>query len=137
MGQNSELRRYMKAITRESAERLGRHLSQGELIAYWQNSMAAPEREAAQSHLLHCDQCLALFRDVNDFFEPRRADETEMSEFEAHRAWRDLRRRLHDAEVIAAPTTQSSTGRSRFKLRLATAIAAGLMIAVTLVGLWA
>jgi len=137
MRQNSELRRYMKAISEESAERLGRHLSRDELIAYWQSEMTAPEREAAQTHLLSCDQCLALFRDVNDFFEPRREDETGMNELEAHRAWRDLRQRLHNAEVIAAPPAQSSTGRPRFKLRPAPAIAAGLLIAVTLLGFWA
>jgi len=137
MRQDSELRRYMKAIGKDTAERLGRHLNHDELIAYWQSNMTAPEREAAQTHLLRCDQCLALFRDVNDFFEPRREDEIEMSEFEAHRAWRDLRQRLHNAEVIAAPPSQSSHGRPRFNLRLASAIAAGLLIAITPVGLWA
>src|SRR5262245_4794194 len=98
MRQNSELRRYMKAISKKSEERLGRHLSHYDLIAYWQSNRTAPEREAAQTHLLRCDQCLALFRDVNDFFEPRREDETGMDELEEHRAWRDLRRRLHNAE---------------------------------------
>src|SRR5262245_27419079 len=137
MRQNSELRRYMKAITKQSAERLDRHLSHDELIAYWQSETTAPEREAAQTHLLHCDRCLALFRDVNDFFEPRREDETGMNEFEAHRAWRDLRRRLHNAEVITAPQAQSSTGRPRFNPRLASAITAGLLIAVASLGLWA
>jgi hypothetical protein len=137
MDRNRELRIYMKAARANCDDGNGRHLSHDELIAYWQNDLTEPEREAAQTHLLRCDQCLALFRDVNDFFEPRRDDETEMNEFEAHRAWRDLRRRLPDAAAIAAPTAQSSTGWPRFKLRLAPGIAAGLLIAVALVGLWA
>jgi len=91
--------------------------------------MAAYEREAARRHILQCDQCLALFRDVNNFFEPRREDETGMNELDVHRAWRDLRRRLHNAEVIAAPPAQSSPGRPRINLRRAAAIAAGLLIA--------
>src|SRR5262245_22981356 len=127
MRQNSELQRYMKAFGEKSAERLGHHLSHDELIAYWQSNMTAPEREAAQTHLLSCDQCLELFRDVNDFFEPRREDETGMNELDEHRAWRDLQRRLQKAEVIAP----------RFNLRHASAIAAGLLIGIAPVGLWA
>jgi hypothetical protein len=137
MDQNSELRPYMKAIGRESADQLGHHLGHDELIAFKQGNMAASEREAARAHLLRCDQCLAIFRDVNDFFEPRREDEIEMSEFEARRGLRDLRERLRIADILHAVAAQTSAGQPRLNLRLASAIAAGLLIVVTPVGLWA
>jgi len=52
--------------------------------------MAAAEREEARLHILQCDHCLQLFRDVSDFFEPRREDEEEIDQLQIRRAWNDF-----------------------------------------------
>jgi hypothetical protein len=133
----SELQRYMKAISDESSDRSGRHLDQDEMIAYWQGRMDTTEIDAARSHILDCDQCLTSFRDVNDFFEPRREDETGLSEIEVRRNWRDLRQRIQSAWGITSPGETASEVQYRFRLRVAAAIAAVFFIAAASLGIWA
>jgi hypothetical protein len=109
MDRNEELRNYMKAarelfvfddefgevgrapneVSRaQFDDGGGRHLSNDEMIAFCQERMSAAEREAARAHILHCDECLQLFKDVNDFFEPRREDDVEIDELQVRRAWK-------------------------------------------------
>lgn len=107
MDRNEELRSYMKAARAQfdagiedialAVMEIGlaqfdagnvRHLSNDEMIALCQERMAAAEREAARPQILQCDECMQLFKDVNDFFEPRREDEVEIGELEVRRAWK-------------------------------------------------
>jgi hypothetical protein len=106
MDRNEELRSYIKAarkffVTEEALGKGGRaqkevalaqfddggrYLSNDEMMAFCQERMAAAEREAAHPHILHCDEYLQLFKDVNDSFEPRREDEVGIGELEVRRA---------------------------------------------------
>jgi hypothetical protein len=74
----------------------GRHLSNDEMIAFCQERMAAAEREAARPHILQCDKCLQLFKDVNDFFKPWREDEVEIGELQVRRAWKEFSPQVRD-----------------------------------------
>src|SRR5688572_18649248 len=90
MDRNEELRIYMKAARAKFDDIGGRHLSEGEMIALCQERMATEEREVARPHIIQCDHCLQLYKDVNDFFEPRREDELEISELQVRRAWKEF-----------------------------------------------
>jgi hypothetical protein len=140
MDRNEELRSYIKAarelfVTEEALDKGGRaqkevapaqfddggrHLSNDEMMAFCQERMAAAEREAARPHILHCDECLQLFKDVNDFCEPRREDEVGIGELEVRRAWKEL-----------WPQVQDMIGPPRRKFPRATwlmSAAAGLLL---------
>jgi len=124
----------MKAARAKSDDGDGRHLSEAEMIAYCQERMAAPEREAASPHILQCDQCLQLFKNVNDFFEPRREDEVEVGELQVHRAWKEFWPQAQDIKKATAVATEPSRGGFS---RATLAMAAGLLLALTLTGIWA
>jgi hypothetical protein len=134
MDRNEELRIYMKAARAKFDDIGGRHLSEGEMIALCQERMAAAEREVARPHIIQCDHCLQLYKDVNDFFEPLREDEVEVGELQVHRAWKGFWRQAQDIKKATDVATQPS--RSGF-LRPTLAMAAGLLLALTLTGVWA
>ncbi|MGH9843046.1 MAG: hypothetical protein ACREEM_30270, partial [Blastocatellia bacterium] len=53
------------------------HPEEGVLIAFHQNRLPVAARESAGLHLKHCRFCAAKFEDVQDFFEPLGAAETD------------------------------------------------------------
>jgi hypothetical protein len=134
MDRNEELRIYMKAARAKFDDIGGRHLSEGEMIALCQERMATEEREVARPHIIQCDHCLQLYKDVNDFFEPLREDEVEVGELQVGRAWKEFWRQAQDIKKAMDVATQPS--RSGF-LRPTLAMAAGLLLALTLTGVWA
>src|SRR5262245_48379298 len=130
MNRNQELRIYMKAARAKFNDGNGRHLSEEEMIAYCREPMAAEEREEARLHILQCDDCLQLFRDVSDFFEPRREDEEEIDQLQIRRAWNDFWPRA-SAERKVASVVVESVRRMSFP-RAAWPLAAGLLITLGL-----
>src|SRR5215470_16980713 len=126
MDRNRELRIYMKAARAKCDDGNGRHLSEAEMIAYCQERMAAAEREAARPHILQCNQCLQLFKDVSDFFEPRREDEEEIDQSQIRRAWNDFWPRAHVEKIVA--TTFFKSLRAMSLSGAALPLAAGLLI---------
>jgi len=126
MNRNQELRIYMKAARAKFNDGSGRHLSEEEMIAYCREPMAAAEREEARLHILQCDHCLQLFRDVSDFFEPRREDEEEIDQLQIRRAWNDFWPRAR-TERNSASRIVESVRRMSFP-RAAWPLAAGLLI---------
>src|SRR5262249_30271593 len=96
--------------------------------------MATEEREVARPHIIQCDHCLQLYKDVNDFFEPLREDEVEVGELQVRRAWKEFWRQAQDINKATDGATQPS--RSGF-VRQTLAMAAGLLLALTLTGVWA
>jgi hypothetical protein len=130
MDRNRELRIYMKAARAKSDDGNGRHLSEAEMIAYCHERVAAAEREEARLHILQCDHCLQLFRDVSDFFEPRREDEEEIDQLQIRRAWNDFWPRTHARKRGAAKIVES-VRRISFP-GAAWAPAAGLLITIGL-----
>jgi hypothetical protein len=107
MDRNQELRIYMKAARAKFDDGNGRHLSEDEMIAYCQERMVAAEREVTRLHILRCDHCLQLFRNVSDFFEPRREDEEEIDQLQIRRAWNDFWPRTHARKRGAAKIVES------------------------------
>ena len=93
----------MKASRAKFDDGNGGHLSEAEMIAYWHERTTAAEREEARLHILQCDHCLQLFRDVSDFFEPRREDEEEIDQLQIRRAWNDFWPRAHTERKTRVP----------------------------------
>jgi hypothetical protein len=125
-----ELRVYMKAARAKFDDRDERHLSEEEMIAYCQERAPAAERETARLHILQCDHCLQLFRDVSDFLEPRREDEEEIDQLQIRRAWNDFWLRTHARKKVAANIVESIR-RMSFP-GAAWPLAAGLLITLGL-----
>jgi hypothetical protein len=65
----------------------GHHLSEEEMIAYYQGRAAAAERDSAQAHLAACSACLQSLQDVRDLFGPRKE---EVSAAEVRQNWEEL-----------------------------------------------
>jgi hypothetical protein len=130
MDRNQELRVYMKAARAKSDDGNGRHLSEAEMIAYWHERTTAAEREEARLHILQCDHCLQLFRDVSDFFEPRREDEEEIDQLQIHRAWNNFLPHVRNERKMAAGIVER-VRRISFP-SVAWQLAAGLLITLGL-----
>ena len=126
MDRNQELRVYMKAARAKFDDGNGRHLSEDEMIAYCHERMAAAEREEARLHILQCGHCLQLFRDVSDFFEPRREDEEEIDQLQIRRAWNDFWPRVRTERKVTSRIVES-VRRISFP-SAAWGLAAGLLI---------
>jgi hypothetical protein len=148
MDRNEELRNYLKAASelfvfdgefgevghaqKEVARAQfdaggGRHLSNDEMITFCQERMSGAEREAARPHILHCDECLQLFKEVNDFFGPRREDKVKIDELQVRRAWKEFWPQARDIkEAISDAIEPPHGGISRAKWLMAAA--AGLLL---------
>jgi hypothetical protein len=85
MRHREEFRTYMKAANGSSDDR---HLTEAQVIAYCRNEMSVAEHEAAETHLVGCEQCITLFRNARDFLEPAGEDEKEVTAAETDGAWR-------------------------------------------------
>jgi cell division protein FtsB len=73
------------------------HASNDDLIDYMGGRLAEPAHERIQSHLVECDECLDLFRDVRDFFESHRGAEPLITGGIANE-WQALWKRITDEE---------------------------------------
>ena len=125
----------MKAARAKSDDGDGSHLSEAEMIAYCQGRIA--EREAARPHILQCDQCLQLFKDVNDFFEPQREDEIEVGELQVRRAWKEFWVQAQcTQETMAGAIEPSHSGYSRVIWLIAAAAGLLLMLGLAAVFAW-
>ena len=133
-----EFRAYMKAANRTSGNDQDRHLSEAQMIAYCRGEVSAAEREAAEAHLVGCEQCIALFRNARDFLEPARADEEEVTAAQAGEDWQSLLARVQTASSTTAGDAGTKVGQSDFQRlrdkkpslasRVALALAASLLI---------
>ncbi|MGH9873456.1 MAG: zf-HC2 domain-containing protein [Pyrinomonadaceae bacterium] len=135
MTNGEEFRAYMKAANRNRGNEDDRHLSEPRMIAYCRGEMSEAEREAAQSHLVECEQCIALFRSAGDFLEPAGANDDEIATAETNDEWQSLWRRVQEVSSTNAGTTvaQDEFQRRRdrklpFTSRITLALAASLLI---------
>jgi hypothetical protein len=121
---------YMKAVNGEFDHDLGCHPNEQELIDYQRGRLDEGEREKIQSHLVQCDDCLAAFKDVSDFFDPPRAGEETIGQVDVKDEWKTFQRRVLTEEFLAAPapaprrTGYSLSGRAMF------ALAAGVILVI-------
>jgi hypothetical protein len=141
MTDEEEFRVYMKAAQTSMSDD-GQHLSEAGMIAYHRRAMSDAEREAAQAHLVSCEQCVELFRSARDFVEAPGPDDKEVSAAETADAWRSLLQRLPNTAAVEAAETnvlRSDFSRSRDRKfpgsRLTLALAASLLISFGVLGL--
>lgn len=99
----------MKAANRASDNNDEGHLSEPQVIAYCRNEMPAAEHEAAEAHLVWCEQCIALFRNARDFLEPALDDEQEITAAETGEAWRSLWQRVQPDASTNIPAGKTAT----------------------------
>ena len=109
MTNGEEFRAYMKAANRTSGSNDNRHLTEAQAIAYCRNEMSAPEHEAAEAHLIWCEQCITLFRNARDFLDPAGDDEQEVSSAETDEAFRSLWQRVQSDASENDRTSDTAT----------------------------
>lgn len=138
MDRNRELRIYMKAACAKFDDGSGRHLSEDEMIAFCQERMAAPERETARSHLVRCGECLQLFRDARDFFDPDREGEPAVVDVEIRRGWKELLNHIRADEATGAlfGRRRRAFAASRASLALAASVLLAIGLSAFLALLW-
>lgn len=143
MTHREEFRAYMKADNRTSGGNDERHLTEAQVIAYCRNEMSAAEHEAAEAHLVTCEQCITLFRNARHFLEPARDDEQEITAAETDEAWRSLWQNVRSETSTNGPTAAAATvvsgdfqgGRGNKRLtRITFALAASLLISFAALG---
>jgi len=132
---SGELVSTMKPHNQELLFDSKHHPSNGEMIEYVGGRVTQTAHEDIQSHLVECDECLALFKDVRDFFESHRKDEPIIT-VDITPEWRALWNRIKDEE-----TTEDRVpdGRRRgFWTSPSVSLAVAAMLLVVLaIGTWA
>lgn len=143
MRNGHEFRAYMKEQNRTSGRNDERHLTEAQVIAYCRNEMPAAEHEAAEAHLVWCEQCIALFRSAREFLEPAREVEQPIAAAETDDAWRSLWQRVQSETPKDVRTGETATvvsgdfqrARDSKRLsRLTFALAASLLISFAALG---
>src|SRR5512132_196718 len=89
------------------------HPTDEQLISYVGGNLPAPAQERVQAHLVDCDQCLELLKDVEHFFESPRQDEELIGEERLH-AWAELWKRIQVADrssVVVLPAKSRINSR--------------------------
>jgi hypothetical protein len=137
-----EFKRYLQAAGEIADEptnknRRGDHLSEQTLIAFVNHTLPVLNREAVKTHLADCEVCAMKLEDARDFFDPLRAGETELSEFEQRRQWRDLREKLPFSELRTVRTERSQVRIHRpfyRNSRAMLALAACLLLTTSVTG---
>lgn len=73
------------------------HPSDEQLVDYLRGQLDEAGHESVQAHLVDCDQCLELFRDVRHFFESNRKNE-QIITVDVTQEWRKQWNRVKDEE---------------------------------------
>ena len=101
MTQREEFRLYMKAANDTPGNHGDGHLNEAQMLAYCRGEISAPEREAAEAHLVDCESCIALFRSARDFLEPASENEA-IGEAEMITAWQTTWSRAREEDSVPA-----------------------------------
>ena len=110
------------------------HPTDGDLIAYLYRRLPESRNEEVQAHLIECEGCLELFKDVRDFFDLHREGEQMLTEDIAHE-WKSVWRRVKNDERAQETLPEKSKTLRRLNAQAILAIAAMLLIMMG-VGLW-
>src|ERR1041384_3411659 len=94
MTRNEQFRLYMKAAN-ETSGKHGDHLNEAQMLAYCRGLIPTAEREAAESHIVECEQCITLFRSARDFLEPGFENEV-IDKAEMNLTWQSTGSRVRD-----------------------------------------
>lgn len=135
MNLNGDLKKYMQALGDISDQRPSaefHHPTEAAWIDFSKNRLGSLERNSLEGHLSDCLPCSTTLTDIQDFFDPPRPGEQDLSEFEAHQQWRELREKINCAESALISTPK----RTRLTIsRSLMAIAAGLLLTTGTLGL--
>lgn len=139
MNERDEARIYMNAVIPRLEDVAGPHPGVEALAAYQQSRLSGSARALVRDHLVTCDECLALFKDANDFFAPPPEGREDVSEVEIRREWKALWGQIKAEEGAAATAGAVAPRPSAPRLRkgLPLALAAGLAVAAALPLAWA
>jgi hypothetical protein len=72
------------------------------MLAYCRGLIPTAEREAAESHIVECEQCITLFRSARDFLEPGFENEV-IDKAEMNLTWQSTWSRVRDEGEPAGP----------------------------------
>ena len=111
------------------------HASNDDLIDYMGGRLSETTHDRIQSHLVECDECLDLFRDVRDFFESHREGEQVITANIAHE-WKSLWERAKDEKEVQDRLVDVRRNSLRNHPWVSFALAATLLVVVAL-GIWA
>lgn len=112
--------------------RRGEHPPGEELCAYGEGELDGARRARLQEHLTTCAECAALVAD-QAVFPALPAGDDEPGDFAVAAAWRDFNDRL-EAEGVRAATPAAARPWQRPAVALA--VAAGLLVACLVLGVW-
>ncbi len=131
----------MSTISQFDGEDIGQHIRAAELLALLKRSLTPAQTARLQNHLPGCEQCQALYQDVNDFALPRRAEEAVVSEAQIQASWNQLKAQLLPAQppvAIAAPRPMALAAAAGASWRWALPLAAALLLTLSVVSvkLW-
>ena len=125
----------MKPDNQELQYDSNHHPSNGEMIDYVGGRVTQTAHEDIQSHLVECDECLELFKDVRDFFESRRKDEPIITA-NITPEWRALWNRIKDEETTEDRVPDGRRRGFRPSPSVSFALAAMLLVGLA-IGIWA
>jgi hypothetical protein len=109
------------------------HPGDEQLNDYLGGRLEKTAHESIQAHLVECDDCLAAFRDVRDFFESRRDGEPIINE-DIAQEWQSFWTRIQADDE--KPEVLPERRPSRFRLNPAWAFVLSAILLVA-IGIWA
>ena len=127
----------MKQVNLNTQDNIELHPSDTEWFDYLGGRLAEAAHEEVQAHLVDCDRCLELFRDMREFFDSHRAGEsmiTEDVEKQWVAVWNRIEKESQTSGQNEAPLILPV--RSRFNSVSILALAAVLVVVFAL-GFWA
>lgn len=128
MDRREELRHYIKAVV---------HISEEELIGYYEGRLEATDREKVQSHLAQCAECQTAFKAISEFLEPTGGEADSPEDVEVRQAWRAFWPRVAADPVRRTPPVPPEPVAIRPGWRSPfLALAASLTIAILAGGWW-
>ena len=125
----------MTNVNREFRYDSTHHPGDDELIAYLRGRLTERGQESVQSHLVECDECLELFKDVRDFFESHRESDHAVTSNMSHE-WKVLWEQIKDEERKEEHLIAGAREGFRSNRAMGLALAAMLLVAIG-IGVWA
>jgi flagellar motor protein MotB len=111
------------------------HPLDADLVDYLNGRLVDPACESIQEHLVVCDQCLELFKDMRNFFDGHRPDE-QLITADIASEWRGLWNRIQEEPLPHQPADIPVSARLRPGWEVMAALAATLLLVFGL-SLWA
>ncbi|MGH9765069.1 MAG: hypothetical protein ACREDR_38275 [Blastocatellia bacterium] len=136
MNEEESLAQYIKTAMEDEPYPPGIHFTEDQMISFCRSGESGNQLASGlRAHLVQCDKCVRLFKDVHDFIEPARAEEHVATSTQTAAAWKALRNQL----PLPGPGSFESRleKRRRFSaMVLAPALAAAVVLITALGAVW-